>query len=45
LHPLPPVLDTIIVHAVLSADMVQWLCEKFPDIPIEEFYSERLKLN
>jgi hypothetical protein len=33
------------VQTVLSADMVQWLCERFPDIAIEEFYRERLKLN
>jgi hypothetical protein len=45
LEPPPPVLEALIVQAVLSRDMVEWLCEKFPDIPIEEFYNERIVVN
>lgn len=45
LEPPPPVLDTVILKAVVSPAIIEWLCEKFPDIPESEFYKERLLMN
>jgi hypothetical protein len=45
LAPPPPVLDIIILKPVVSDLMIDWLCERFPDIDKAEFYKERLTLN
>jgi hypothetical protein len=46
LEPAPPVFPTtVILKAVVSPAIIEWLCEKFPDIPESEFYEERLIMN
>jgi hypothetical protein len=44
LEPPPPVLDTFIAEAVLSREMLEWLCE-LTGIDISEFYAESPKMN
>jgi hypothetical protein len=39
-----PVVDTFIAEAVLSREMLEWLCE-LTGIEISEFYAESSKMN